>query len=832
MILEMEQWHLGYAQILRDCRGGGNNNNDDDFLPQKGRVLILCNLDADAMCAARILSYLLRADGIPYQLRPCASHDKLTDILTKMTLEENEGEVGGVNFIKAVVLLNLGAGRNLTRLFRHEKDAQKEGGEEVVTMLPPETKCYVLDSHRPFHLANVHAGRNVVLFWDKQWEEDLPSDGDDLSGRDSSSSEEESDDDDEDEDTESESEDEDEGETEFDADPTPQKPDLEEENDEYDGDDDGDGDKHEPRRKRRKRSESKDDLDDDDDVLSDNEDKNGTNNDKDDETPQNETSQDDSPEESSSPSAAPQSIREIHKQRRERIRIYYSAGSYFGSPASWMTYTLSNQLRFGDVGDLLWLSCVGVTDSYVHGRLDVAGYTEFAFDLRRHTMRLYPNDVLERVGKAVYAEENLGVIVGDDILNEGEEEERRENENVLGEGGRSSALSPTPRSRRETPKTQVGLSENGRILCENEFRFLLLRHTSLMESMMLSPYLSARMQLWRNQGMQRLKEMLAKMGYPLEQCVQPYAFMKPKLKRRLKEMVSNHAEEYKLENVSYTGFVRVTGFKSLLSASDMSYAITALLECDTPATLNNDTATSDEDKAQQEDLELLQSFNVAYDALNSNGVASTLTLNGVGVGSGEAVEGQGLSNLVNGGNMSGSTGLGAGIRLAMSLQRSIIATAVNLVDRNAITRLNHFRYAYLHCTSQGSSSSDFSAPTNMESAETQKHHIFAKPLALTKLAHFLMDMHRENGKWVGLKSRPLVLLAEKPRTGTYLVVGYEYAEKAGNVLRNRFGQNFELAAKTMKGTFRFDSFDTNVIEVNGKDVQRFIEQLHYMMETV
>eukprot|EP00957_Ditylum_brightwellii_P164294 12507642-Ditylum_brightwellii.AAC.1 len=54
------------------------------------------------------------------------------------------------------------------------------------------------------------------------------------------------------------------------------------------------------------------------------------------------------------------------------------------------------------LGDLLWFLCVGVTGSYAWK----IGYTEFVFDLRKHTMR----------------------------LNEGEEEERRENENVLGEG--------------------------------------------------------------------------------------------------------------------------------------------------------------------------------------------------------------------------------------------------------------------------------------------------------------------------------------------------------------------------------------------------------------
>ena len=111
-------------------------------------------------------------------------------------------------------------------------------------------------------------------------------------------------------------------------------------------------------------------------------------------------------------------------------------------------------------------------------------------------------------------------------------------------------------------------------------------------------------------------------------------------------------------------------------------------------------------------------------------------------------------------------------------------------------------------------------------------HLFSKPLALSRLANYLMTMHRENGKWAGNKSRPLVLMAEKPQTGTYLVVGYEYPEREGMPTRNKFGINFELTAKSMNGNIRFDSFDSNVVEVDGGDVQRFIEQLHYLMDSI
>lgn len=257
-------------------------------------------------------------------------------------------------------------------------------------------------------------------------------------------------------------------------------------------------------------------------------------------------------------------------------------------------------------------------------------------------------------------------------------------------------------------------------------------------------------------------------------------------------------QDYGLDKLEFTSFVRITGYNSLISASDASYAITALLESDTPSADNN-----------------LEAFHIAYDALNSNG-SPNIILN----------EGHTTSNLVNGGSLSGNTGIGAGIRLVMALQKNVISTAVSLVERNAIVRLRHFRYAYITCTSQESKTL---TPDNKD--ETM-NHVFAKPLALTKLAHYLMDMHRENGKWTGNKSRPLVLMAEKPTTKSFIIVGFEYPEQTGHFVKNHFGKNFEFVAQTIQGTtFKFDSFDSNVVEVDAPDVQKFVEQLHYLLDS-
>ena len=207
----------------------------------------------------------------------------------------------------------------------------------------------------------------------------------------------------------------------------------------------------------------------------------------------------------------PLSLADLRHDRRNRIRVYYASGSHHSSPVSWMAYTLlSTQLRYGTVGDLLWLACVGVTDSYVHGRIDKAGYVSFANDLRRHVRRVYPDDDVDRATSAAYAE-------------------------LLDGTGLSNAYTG--------PHTQLSLSENGKILTQNdEYRFFLLRHTSLWNAMMYSPYVCSKMQLWNGAGMGRWREMLAKMGLPLEQCQQPYAFMKPGLKRRLRDVMNEHAE--------------------------------------------------------------------------------------------------------------------------------------------------------------------------------------------------------------------------------------------------------------------------------------------------
>jgi hypothetical protein len=87
------------------------------------------------------------------------------------------------------------------------------------------------------------------------------------------------------------------------------------------------------------------------------------------------------------------------------VQLHYSSGSYHGSPSPWAVYALAQQQFFRDVPDLLWLACVGVMDRYLHGRLNLAGYLALSVDLQWLVGRLFPNDAVNKAGRAVFAKD-------------------------------------------------------------------------------------------------------------------------------------------------------------------------------------------------------------------------------------------------------------------------------------------------------------------------------------------------------------------------------------------------------------------------------------------
>lgn len=309
--------------------------------------------------------------------------------------------------------------------------------------------------------------------------------------------------------------------------------------------------------------------------------------------------------------------RRLVKLRRKNeivLQKYYSLGASYSEPISSMMYSLASELGRED-NDLLWMAIVGVSSMELYGRssVGVAITTQTSSSpkgwlgsrgsrtrqlLRDEVRRLNPPDIFDSSTGARSLPETTGVIP-------------------------TTARSPTDTAIRLSP----------------EPRLLLIRHWSLYDSMLHSPYLSARLHIWSDAGRKRLHKLLAKMGVSLVQCKQSYTHMDIELKRGLRTKLLKYADMYGLDDLVPAadtdgkdrggtkegwGFVRSWGWRATLSAQDVGVVVGAILEVGKKAvnTLENGNfdrgpdgkETVDEDGTLESE-EWVGRFWDAYDAL-------------------------------------------------------------------------------------------------------------------------------------------------------------------------------------------------------------------------
>lgn len=215
--------------------------------------------------------------------------------------------------------------------------------------------------------------------------------------------------------------------------------------------------------------------------------------------------------------------------------------------------------------DLLWHAIVGVSSLELYGRsmtgvgistsLDAGGSAGWGGQ-RGEQLRQVLRDEVRRLNPP-------------DPKDTGGESLRGETSGVIPTNGRS----PADHSIRLSP----------------EPRFLLIRHWSLYDSMLHSPYLAARLCIWNDAGRKRLHKLLAKMGVSLSQCKQSYTHMDMDLKRGLRQRLLTYAPMYGLDGLvppppgagrgkEGWGFVRSWGWKACLSAIDVGVIVGSILE--------------------------------------------------------------------------------------------------------------------------------------------------------------------------------------------------------------------------------------------------------------
>ncbi|TDH70262.1 hypothetical protein CCR75_001639 [Bremia lactucae] len=285
MLWPREEFHAAYAQIKHDALQGGGTCS----------ILLLVALDVDALCAAEILTRLLRADMLSYSLLAMRGYEDVLEA-RETRIRSADGRVRGGMELRSVILLNCGAIVDVAKLLA----------------LPRHVKCYVFDSHRPIHLANLYDEHQQIVVFD---DEALPLDAYPAFGPDLDVEDWENDSSEDEQDTS-------EGEAEV-----PEDTNVEV------GDKRGrdNNNEHDVENTKRRRNESAD--------L---------------------TTQEGIP------------ALDVKRQRRQAILRYYR-GSFHGAPAATIAYEIAQQLNRA-TREILWFAIVGLTKQLVLEEIDMDNY--------------------------------------------------------------------------------------------------------------------------------------------------------------------------------------------------------------------------------------------------------------------------------------------------------------------------------------------------------------------------------------------------------------------------------------------------------------------------
>jgi len=180
---------------------------------------------------------------------------------------------------------------------------------------------------------------------------------------------------------------------------------------------------------------------------------------------------------------------------------------------------------------------------------------------------------------------------------------------------------------------------NEKIVVEKtEFKVPLYRHWNLYDGMCYSPYVASKLGTWTENGKKTLNTLLVKLGLPLDECKNKWTSMNIEAKKSLRTNLQRVSAEFGLHEITYTSFVRNIGYKIQLSAGDVVYGITSLLESQNG-----------------------KSFWQAYDALSRNNTEQLIE----------------------------------GLHRAITIQQAIYRQGTSLITNQAIVRSGPFRYAYV-----------------------------------------------------------------------------------------------------------------------------------------
>ncbi|KAH9275928.1 hypothetical protein BASA83_001734 [Batrachochytrium salamandrivorans] len=494
--------------------------------------------------------------------------------------------------------------------------------------------------------------------------------------------------------------------------------------------------------------------------------------------------------------------RRLRREYQRQIAEYYAGGTYHGMAASGLMYTITSQLgrsnRYG---------IIGLTDYYIHNKVSLVKYVELIKSFQEEV-----NLVSIREGKSGGASMAGGIAGGDassslqDVFGIEYDDDDLFGERPLENNATSLAMTSTMGSGRSADDYSINYHE--------DFRLMLLKHWTMYDSMFHSEYVATKLGMWRSKGRQRLTNLLVKMGFPQKESRQNYVEMSLPFKKRIKPKLQDLAPRFNMPDLLFPSFYRNFGHSVPLSATDVVYALSALVDCGA-TTLATDAGCS---SASGYEARLGVSVSLSADQTRRKYGSGTRVgdtgdiMSGQGQGDSgdmgdQGLIGGGMGTRSNAGSIAlrvladseyaGDGGddqpgwmrnfytaydaldsvhwLHHGILLAIHIQRILVRTGMMLLDKKSVQTLQKFQMVSLmSLAGDGVSNSG----SNGIGAVSDITVFGSSVMVLHRLMGFLMDAFAEHRK--SSKRLPFVLVACLDKDASHcLVIGRSETQHVG-----------------------------------------------------
>jgi len=459
---------------------------------------------------------------------------------------------------------------------------------------------------------------------------------------------------------------------------------------------------------------------------------------------------------SSSNGAASQRLSDNQRRliRIQREQDEYYKYQYFGLHSSGIAYLMARHIQKDD-NDTLWAAVLGLTESFIYEKIDRDQYN--------HCITCYCDEVKRR------NETYHTVSTMDDEVRYNTNDENVESSTV------------------------VTHRQHDHIQFSSEFRFVLMRYWTLYDSMYYSRYIATKLGVWKQRGKENLKFLLAKMALPLNEAQQPYCSMKRMYKRKLPELFSSNLNQGLDNNLTFGSFTKQHGGHQSISASDMVYAIAAVLESDFKVkSADNKLQTNNDSKSEQGSSSEMKP--------NENGRNEEKADNEMNLFFDDDAWQSNFFYAYDVLSKDKQYLLRDAIELAKNRQRDIIDMGIKLIEKRDITTIGIMRWCKIENSNK-----------------------FQSPMLLCKLALFIMDAYRAQ---TTKNAKHFVLASYNDKCNSYTVVGVPAKRYIGDVNKSPFYNAFEEARKRVNATAKIVFFEGHVIQIHKDHFTEWLENLH------